>query len=88
MQVLKPEQKNEPLQKQRRSIQIHSRRLTPIGVLLTIFRSGRFIFMQQSAAQAAAKLSDVKPLVVGHWGTTPGQNFIYVHLNRVISKMT
>lgn len=26
----------------------------------------------------------VKPLVVGHWGTTPGQNFIYVHLNRVI----
>ncbi len=28
--------------------------------------------------------SDVKPLVVGHWGTTPGQNFIYVHLNRII----
>src|ERR1700692_211784 len=32
------------------------------------------------------QLSDVKPLVVGHWGTTPGQNFIYVHLNRVITK--
>jgi xylulose-5-phosphate/fructose-6-phosphate phosphoketolase len=32
------------------------------------------------------KLSHVKPLVVGHWGTTPGQNFIYVHLNRVISE--
>ena len=32
------------------------------------------------------QLSDVKPLVVGHWGTTPGQNFIYVHLNRVIEK--
>ena len=32
------------------------------------------------------RLSDVKPLVVGHWGTTPGQNFIYVHLNRVIKK--
>ncbi len=31
-------------------------------------------------------LSDIKPLVVGHWGTTPGQNFIYVHLNRVIKK--
>ena len=30
--------------------------------------------------------SDVKPLVVGHWGTTPGQNFIYVHLNRAITK--
>src|SRR6202451_3184254 len=32
------------------------------------------------------KLSHVKPLVVGHWGTVPGQNFIYVHLNRVIKK--
>jgi hypothetical protein len=32
------------------------------------------------------KLSHIKPLVVGHWGTTPGQNFIYVHLNRVIKK--
>jgi xylulose-5-phosphate/fructose-6-phosphate phosphoketolase len=32
------------------------------------------------------KLSHVKPLVVGHWGTTPGQNFIYAHLNRIIKK--
>ena len=32
------------------------------------------------------ELKDVKPLVVGHWGTVPGQNFIYVHLNRVIKK--
>jgi xylulose-5-phosphate/fructose-6-phosphate phosphoketolase len=32
------------------------------------------------------KLSHVKPLVVGHWGTTPGQNFIYVHLNRMIKE--
>jgi len=31
-------------------------------------------------------LAHVKPLVVGHWGTTPGQNFIYAHLNRVIKK--
>jgi len=29
-------------------------------------------------------LAHIKPLVVGHWGTTPGQNFIYVHLNRLI----
>lgn len=28
--------------------------------------------------------ADVKPMLLGHWGTTPGQNFIYVHLNRVI----
>jgi xylulose-5-phosphate/fructose-6-phosphate phosphoketolase len=32
------------------------------------------------------EISDVKPLVVSHWGTTPGQNFIYVHLNRVINQ--
>ena len=32
------------------------------------------------------KLSHVKPMVVGHWGTVPGQNFIYVHLNRIIKK--
>jgi xylulose-5-phosphate/fructose-6-phosphate phosphoketolase len=32
------------------------------------------------------ELAHVKPIVVGHWGTTPGQNFIYVHLNRVIRK--
>ena len=31
-------------------------------------------------------LAHVKPLVVGHWGTTPGQNFIYVHLNRIIKQ--
>ena len=31
-------------------------------------------------------LKDVKPNVVGHWGTVPGQNFIYVHLNRIINK--
>ena len=31
-------------------------------------------------------MNDIKPNVVGHWGTTPGQNFIYMHLNRVIKK--
>src|SRR5215217_7634397 len=30
------------------------------------------------------KLQHVKPRLLGHWGTTPGLNFIYVHLNRVI----
>src|SRR5437879_6155 len=32
------------------------------------------------------KLADVKRVLLGHWGTTPGQNFIYAHLNRVIKK--
>ena len=30
--------------------------------------------------------ADVKHMLLGHWGTTPGQNFIYVHLNRVIKQ--
>ncbi len=30
--------------------------------------------------------SDIKPRLLGHWGTTPGLNFLYVHLNRVIKK--
>src|SRR5436190_9984604 len=29
---------------------------------------------------------DIKPRLLGHWGTTPGLNFIYVHLNRVIKE--
>jgi xylulose-5-phosphate/fructose-6-phosphate phosphoketolase len=29
-------------------------------------------------------LEDIKPRLLGHWGTTPGINFIYVHLNRII----
>jgi len=32
------------------------------------------------------KLEHVKPRLLGHWGTTPGLNFLYVHLNRVINK--
>ena len=31
-------------------------------------------------------VAHVKRMLLGHWGTTPGQNFIYVHLNRVIKK--
>jgi xylulose-5-phosphate/fructose-6-phosphate phosphoketolase len=32
------------------------------------------------------KLEHIKPRLLGHWGTTPGLNFIYVHLNRIINK--
>ncbi len=32
------------------------------------------------------KIGDVKHMLLGHWGTTPGQNFIYTHLNRAIKK--
>lgn len=32
------------------------------------------------------KLDHIKPRLLGHWGTTPGLNFVYVHLNRVIKE--
>ncbi len=32
------------------------------------------------------EIGDIKHMLLGHWGTTPGQNFIYTHLNRVIKK--
>lgn len=32
------------------------------------------------------KLEHIKQILLGHWGTTPGQNFIYAHLNRIISR--
>jgi xylulose-5-phosphate/fructose-6-phosphate phosphoketolase len=33
------------------------------------------------------QLKHVKPRLLGHWGTTPGLNFIYVHLNRLIQEL-
>ena len=33
------------------------------------------------------KLEHIKPRLLGHWGTTPGLNFIYVHFNRMIKKL-
>lgn len=36
--------------------------------------------------QEELKIEHIKPKIVGHWGTTPGQNFIYTHLNRIIRK--
>ena len=36
--------------------------------------------------QRPLKKEDVKKKIVGHWGTVPGQNFVYAHLNRVINK--
>ena len=32
------------------------------------------------------EIEHIKPNVVGHWGTAPGQNFVYVHLNRIIKE--
>ncbi|BAC88938.1 phosphoketolase family protein [Gloeobacter violaceus] len=45
---------------------------------------GQIYLMDNPLLREPLKLEHVKPRLLGHWGTTPGLNFIYVHLNRVI----
>ncbi|MDD5704486.1 MAG: phosphoketolase family protein [Kiritimatiellae bacterium] len=47
---------------------------------------GQIYLRDNPLLQRPLALSDVKHTLLGHWGTTPGQNFIYVHLNRVIAR--
>lgn len=47
---------------------------------------GQIYLYDNPLLQQPLALSHVKPTLVGHWGTTPGQNFIYVHLNRIIKQ--
>ena len=48
---------------------------------------GQIYLLRQSAAEAnRCRLEHIKPRLLGHWGTTPGLNFIYVHLNRIIKQ--
>jgi xylulose-5-phosphate/fructose-6-phosphate phosphoketolase len=45
---------------------------------------GQIYLLANPLLREPLTLEDVKPRLLGHWGTTPGLNFIYVHLNRVI----
>jgi xylulose-5-phosphate/fructose-6-phosphate phosphoketolase len=47
---------------------------------------GQIYLYANPLLREALKLEHVKPRLLGHWGTTPGLNFIYVHFNRLISK--
>lgn len=47
---------------------------------------GQLYLLDNPLLREPLKFSDIKRNVVGHWGTVPGQNFIYTHLNRVINK--
>lgn len=47
---------------------------------------GQIYLLDNPLLRRPLKISDVKPRLLGHWGTTPGLNFIYVHANRVIKK--
>jgi xylulose-5-phosphate/fructose-6-phosphate phosphoketolase len=47
---------------------------------------GQIYLMDNPLLRQPLKLEHVKPRLLGHWGTSPGLNFIYVHLNRVIKE--
>jgi xylulose-5-phosphate/fructose-6-phosphate phosphoketolase len=45
---------------------------------------GQMYLMDNPLLREPLRQAHIKPTLLGHWGTSPGQNFIYVHLNRVI----
>ena len=45
---------------------------------------GQMYLFDNPLLKRPLELTDIKHMLLGHWGTTPGQNFIYAHLNRVI----
>jgi xylulose-5-phosphate/fructose-6-phosphate phosphoketolase len=47
---------------------------------------GQIYLYDNPLLKQTLKREHVKPRLVGHWGTTPGLNLIYVHLNRVIKE--
>lgn len=47
---------------------------------------GQLYLLDNPLLKEELKWSHVKKKIVGHWGTVPGQNFIYTHLNRIIKK--
>lgn len=47
---------------------------------------GQIYLLDNPLLKIPLKKEHIKPRLLGHWGTTPGLNFIYVHLNRLIKK--
>ena len=47
---------------------------------------GQIYLLDNPLLKRPLRLADVKHMLLGHWGTTPGQNFIYAHFNRMIKK--
>ncbi|HWF13070.1 MAG TPA: phosphoketolase family protein [Candidatus Acidoferrales bacterium] len=47
---------------------------------------GQIYLLANPLLREPLKLEHIKPRLLGHWGTTPGLNFIYVHMNRLIKK--
>jgi len=47
---------------------------------------GQIYLFDNPLLRSPLKAEQIKPRLLGHWGTSPGQNFIYIHLNRLIKE--
>ena len=47
---------------------------------------GQIYLADNPLLEEPLRIEHIKKLLLGHWGTSPGQSFIYAHLNRVIKK--
>ena len=71
----------------------HTQTLTPeqLRTLDAYWRAANYLSVGQiylydnPLLKQPLTLAHIKPRLLGHWGTTPGLNFIYAHLNRVIN---
>jgi xylulose-5-phosphate/fructose-6-phosphate phosphoketolase len=77
---VKPQEPKQPLsQEELRKMHAYWRAANYLSV-------GQIYLYANPLLQEPLKLEHIKPRLLGHWGTTPGLNFIYVHFNRLIKK--
>src|SRR5450755_4233366 len=78
--TIKPTENRQPLSPEElRKIHAYWRAANYLSV-------GQIYLYANALLREPLKLEHIKPRLLGHWGTTPGLNFIYVHLNRLIKK--
>ncbi|MDQ3064020.1 MAG: phosphoketolase family protein, partial [Acidobacteriota bacterium] len=63
-----------------------SRKLNAYWRAANYLSVGQIYLLDNPLLREPFKIENVKPRLLGHWGTTPGLNLIYVHLNRLIKK--
>src|SRR4051812_17592843 len=65
---------------------LDARRTADFWPAATYLSVGQIYLLDTPLLRAPLTLDHVKPRLLGHWGTTPGLNFVYAHMNRVIKR--
>src|SRR5690349_24081054 len=76
----KPHESGQPLSKE------ELRRMHAYWRAANYLSVGQIYLYANPLLREPLKIEHIKPRLLGHWGTTPGLNFIYVHFNRLIRK--